>query len=328
MSLATRCPACATSFRVVQDQLKVSAGWVRCGRCGEVFNALEALFDLDTEAPGATVQENGQNVAETETVRQADDLQTASAPNAPAPQPPAAAPEPAPEVAPLPPPPPPPPPAPPPRQLPTAVNADFILPAGATLITAVPPAAAPVAAEAPAAEPGPDARELSFVRRAERAARWQRPGMRLLLSVLALLALAGLFAQNLLAQRDLAAARWPGLQPALEQACAWLGCRLQAPRRIEQLAVESSGFTRVEGSPLYRLTLVLRNKADLPLALPAVELAVTDPAGQLVSRRVLLPTELGATQAAIAPGAELPLQALLGAGERRLAGYTVEIFYP
>ena len=51
MSLATRCTSCGTVFRVVQDQLKVSEGWVRCGRCNEVFNALEGLFDLGRELP-------------------------------------------------------------------------------------------------------------------------------------------------------------------------------------------------------------------------------------------------------------------------------------
>jgi predicted Zn finger-like uncharacterized protein len=51
MSLATRCPHCDTIFKVVQDQLKVSEGWVRCGRCNEVFNALEGLFDMEREAP-------------------------------------------------------------------------------------------------------------------------------------------------------------------------------------------------------------------------------------------------------------------------------------
>ena len=45
--LATRCPACGTVFRVVPDQLRVSEGWVRCGRCADVFNAAEALVDLD-----------------------------------------------------------------------------------------------------------------------------------------------------------------------------------------------------------------------------------------------------------------------------------------
>jgi predicted Zn finger-like uncharacterized protein len=46
--LATRCSACGTVFRVVPDQLRVSEGWVRCGRCSQVFNAVEALLDLET----------------------------------------------------------------------------------------------------------------------------------------------------------------------------------------------------------------------------------------------------------------------------------------
>jgi predicted Zn finger-like uncharacterized protein len=55
-SLATACPSCSTVFRVVQDQLKVSQGWVRCGRCHEVFNALEALFDLDNRRDGEVLR--------------------------------------------------------------------------------------------------------------------------------------------------------------------------------------------------------------------------------------------------------------------------------
>lgn len=58
-SLATACPSCATVFRVVQDQLKVSQGWVRCGRCHEVFNALEGLFDLDNRRGGETGVSSG-----------------------------------------------------------------------------------------------------------------------------------------------------------------------------------------------------------------------------------------------------------------------------
>ena len=52
MSLATRCTSCGTVFRVVQDQLRVSSGWVRCGRCSEVFNAIESLVDLELDRPG------------------------------------------------------------------------------------------------------------------------------------------------------------------------------------------------------------------------------------------------------------------------------------
>ncbi|MBS0303672.1 MAG: zinc-ribbon domain-containing protein, partial [Proteobacteria bacterium] len=36
MSLVTRCPACSTLFKVVPDQIRIAAGWVRCGQCGEV----------------------------------------------------------------------------------------------------------------------------------------------------------------------------------------------------------------------------------------------------------------------------------------------------
>jgi len=41
----TRCPACATSFRVGPEQLKARSGKVRCGQCGSVFNALDTLLD-------------------------------------------------------------------------------------------------------------------------------------------------------------------------------------------------------------------------------------------------------------------------------------------
>ena len=51
MSLATRCPHCNTAFRLVRDQLLLSQGWVRCGRCGEAFNAAERQFTFDA-APG------------------------------------------------------------------------------------------------------------------------------------------------------------------------------------------------------------------------------------------------------------------------------------
>ena len=51
MSLATRCTACGTIFRIVEDQLRVSDGWVRCGRCAEIFDARELLFDIERDAP-------------------------------------------------------------------------------------------------------------------------------------------------------------------------------------------------------------------------------------------------------------------------------------
>lgn len=51
MSLVTRCPACGTTFKVVRDQLRISDGWVRCGRCSEVFDATLALHETPEAAP-------------------------------------------------------------------------------------------------------------------------------------------------------------------------------------------------------------------------------------------------------------------------------------
>ena len=44
--LATRCNACGTSFRVSEEQLAISEGYVRCGRCDAVFNARANLFEI------------------------------------------------------------------------------------------------------------------------------------------------------------------------------------------------------------------------------------------------------------------------------------------
>ncbi|MCD6679110.1 MAG: DUF3426 domain-containing protein [Burkholderiaceae bacterium] len=47
MTLATTCPQCKTSFRVVPDQLKLRRGFVRCGRCRHVFAGVDHLRYVD-----------------------------------------------------------------------------------------------------------------------------------------------------------------------------------------------------------------------------------------------------------------------------------------
>lgn len=49
MSLVTRCPSCATAFRVHGAQLSARAGKVRCGKCGNVFDGIAALVEEGTE---------------------------------------------------------------------------------------------------------------------------------------------------------------------------------------------------------------------------------------------------------------------------------------
>ena len=55
MSLVTRCPACATAFKVVPDQLRISEGWVRCGRCSHVFDATLHLRSGDESGADAAL---------------------------------------------------------------------------------------------------------------------------------------------------------------------------------------------------------------------------------------------------------------------------------
>jgi predicted Zn finger-like uncharacterized protein len=47
----THCPECETAFKVTPEHLALAKGWVRCGRCGAVFEALKQLTPPDdTEA--------------------------------------------------------------------------------------------------------------------------------------------------------------------------------------------------------------------------------------------------------------------------------------
>ena len=67
MSLATRCPACTTTFKVVRDQLRISDGWVRCGRCSHVFDAtldLHEASDPPASAPPSIPEPPQQRLTE------------------------------------------------------------------------------------------------------------------------------------------------------------------------------------------------------------------------------------------------------------------------
>ena len=58
MSLVTACPSCGVLFKVAPDQLLISEGWVRCGKCQTVFDASlslqNRLKDSQSESPAET----------------------------------------------------------------------------------------------------------------------------------------------------------------------------------------------------------------------------------------------------------------------------------
>ena len=165
------------------------------------------------------------------------------------------------------------------------------------------------------------------MQQADRAARWQRPGVRAALALALLLATLLLGGQATHAFRDRLAASVPAARPLLLQACAALGCRIADYRQIDALTVESSGLTRLEGAPVYRLALTLHNRAAMEVAAPALDLAVTDAQGRPIARRVLTMADLGLPLRTLRPGSEVPITASL-AIDGQVSGYTVEIFHP
>ena len=143
--------------------------------------------------------------------------------------------------------------------------------------------------------------------RAERAERWRHPLRRSTMAGLSLLLAATLAGQVAVHYRDGLAAAWPASRAWLRAVCDRIGCNIEAPMRIDSLAVESSGLVRVDGSDVYQLSLVVRNRAASEVRMPAVDLAVTDPQGQTTARRVLFAAELGQD------ATSLPAQGELGA---------------
>jgi len=350
MSLATRCTSCGTAFRVVQDQLKVSEGWVRCGRCDSVFNALEGLFDLGRDAPADWKEEPVDPIVaslapppaewsslpsprDDSAVGESDDADSGRSdgearesdlgellsdpvdahlfgPRKRS----EAKPKPA-------------------GQLGRRDRVEFsdarfdsdLFPDNDTSTPDTELATLTVT------DSGAFALESAvrpdFVRRADRHARWQSTSVRSALAVACVLAALLLAAQAANHHRDILAARWPSLLPLLTAWCRAPQCRIEAPRRIDEVLVESTALTRAAAQDAFVLSVTLRSRSDLTLALPSIDLTLTDANGRLVARRALAPRDFSAAEV-IAPHAETPLQVTLSTGAAAVVGYTVEIFYP
>jgi len=140
--------------------------------------------------------------------------------------------------------------------------------------------------------------------------------------------LAALALQVAVQERDAIAAAAPAARPWLQQICAPLGCSVAPLRRIADVVIDSSSFQKGRGDS-YQLTFSLQNRAAYALAMPALELTLTDAQDQPTVRRVLLPKDIGAP-------AELPprggwgasLTVVVTTGGARVAGYRLLAFYP
>ncbi len=335
MSGITQCPACGTLFRVLDEQLAVSKGWVRCGQCHEVFDAASSLTDapngvaetagsgshaghgdvvqsvggeISAEARASSVRINPTG-AEQRDARLALPLPASSDSES------GWAVEPA--------------------QILAAPEADSA-PAGLPQIdsaaaTASPPQETVLAANqtvapepAPATETEATVSFMAMPSVPKRRWPWVLAGFALAIA---------LAAQSLWFWREALAVRWPATTPALSQACAWIGCRVDAPQLPEALSVEAA-TVRPIGPGTYRVSLTLKNRADVIVASPAIEVSLQDGNDATIVKRVLLVSETGLPSIGLAARSEqtvtlpLALQDATGGPAARVAGYRVLAFYP
>ena len=259
MSLTTRCPACQTLFRVVPDQLRISGGWVRCGRCDEIFDA--------------------------------------SAP---------------------------------PRQ-----DSPEALPQPELIASPVDQAGDELTVEPEQLSPEPERpaqlSDVSFLRESTNRSIWRKPLMSAALILLGLALLLSLLGQIVFHERDRLSAANPELKPLLLAFCGVLNCTLSPLRKIEAITIDSSSFIKLQEDS-YRLNFTLKNTAITALALPAIELTLTDSLDQPLVRRVFLASELGVKSETLAAGIEwsasLAVAVTPAVLPRPVTGYRLFTFYP
>ncbi len=314
MGLITRCPACGTMFKVVSDQLKVSDGWVRCGQCAEIFDAQlywqsgtdfaiqpvpQAVTTIELPVSDHVVDHQNTHPADQEPVTGSKVDEVASVESE--------------TIS----------PATPASSLPVKHNAEV-------------PLVAHVRAPNPDVSAGEVTetgfKDVSFVRNARRQALWRSPLLRGALALFAL-GLAGLLAAQLAVyQHSALLAFAPGIKPWLQQICRPLACDMGLPKRIDAIVIDSSSFNKISEAGDFRLGFILKNTANIEVAMPSLEISLTDTQEQVIVRRVLSPFQFGASNGLIAANSDfsnaVTLQVQPDAPLHRIAGYRLLAFYP
>lgn len=268
MSALTRCPHCASVFRVRPEQLEIADGWAQCGVCGQAFDARAACLNDPAEAPPSAPEAISTGTSEREPPSAARPQTTSDAPAAPPdPAPAWAGPAVALDEAPN----------------PNATPAQPPAPAADTPKQAIPPGSRG------RISPDPPA----FSARIEYAEPRSSPPARArprLAGLGAALLLVLLLAQAAWLLRLYLVEHMPALRPAFDALCAPLGCTLPLPRRLDALTVIGSDLT-AEPDARYQLSFTLANRAGEAVAWPHIVLTLTNPAGQPILRRGLAPQD-------------------------------------
>ncbi len=347
MALAARCPHCRALFRVIADQLKLRGGLVRCGECRKVFDAIGSLIYVDDHALLRVTEDAPLGGAAHP--GPAAPVQAARAATAPAPvaQPrePVAPAEQAARA----------------RVVERGRRKRAVAEEGAEL--SVPtlfgvneqfvPMPGPLDSEPGAARrrepyidmlgrddgspPETDAEGLeaatpSFL--SAQGQRLQRRRRRILAAACVPLALAAA-AQFALALREDALEAWPSLRPLLVRACDVYGCSVDWPAHADLLTIVGSDLAAVPGTDVIELNAAIRNRAPFTMALPALEVTLTDTQNRTIARKVFLPADYLAStgepssriEEGLAPESDLSVRLVFEARGLSAAGFVLYPFY-
>lgn len=349
MTYRTTCPQCASVFRLGTNQLDAAQGWVQCSVCGAAFDAYPSLLMEDGSPvpesikPPADASPLAVETSTPDTTKPADAV-AASQSAAPA-QPSATGPvgetlstdSPAGIAN---------------REASASLDLPSIIimdpyhsadddPGPLPEIPAARSAsrAAPTPAQPPAHAPAPAAAARTAPARPQYTA---RPGTARVPSanrrvspwvwgVVSLLLLLVLVAQSAYFLRDTLANQLPQSRPALERACAVLGCSLSLPKNLTLLQIVGSDLQTVSTGRLI-LTFTLGNRDNVAQTWPMLTLTLTDQRNNPVARRSFAPSEyLGDDDqriaAGIPPRSEQPLSLPLNLDNVKATGFDLQLSY-
>lgn len=339
--MLTRCPSCATHFRVTPEQLKARSGRVRCGECQNVFNALDSLIEepVVVTVPAATVAvppaptfaEMPESPQPSGTASAyANETEAEANPASPADQiavPPTPTFESVPEAL---------------AELPTSQPETREtpiqeLPEASEAKTVEPPADEPVAEPLASAEPGttdPDtAADAADAAWSSTFPEPPPPPRRWPWVVGSLAALVALVLQAALAFRVELVVLWPESKAALVALCEIADCEVGLPAKAALVGIEASDL-HPDSEHKGRLVLAatLKNRAPFAQQFPHLELTLTDTADQAIARKVLAPADYLSPKTPVAngmqPNADIMVAIGIDSGEMTASGYRLYLFYP
>jgi predicted Zn finger-like uncharacterized protein len=129
--------------------------------------------------------------------------------------------------------------------------------------------------------------------------------------------------------------RWPQWRPTLVQLCGLFGCNVGWPTRAELLAVVGTELQAIPGTDVLELTAVVRNRASFKVALPAIEVTLTDTTNRTLARKVFAPVDYLASTGepssriddGLGPSSDLTIRVAFEARGITAVGFVVYPFY-